>query len=231
VYRAEIKSRDARYYALQAQLNPHFLLNSLENIRMITLMHGDHETSAMIFKLARIMDYTIRQSGLSSTLAQEVEHCRNYLEFCVIRMGGPFRFSIHCPEEFSGCVCPRFILQPIVENAIQHAFDATVRDKELSISVSSCAGGVLIRVQDNGRGMGPEELEALRLRLGTGGIPGEDVARGKGHGVGILNVHERLKIFYGDGYGITVETGAVKGTGFILHLGKESRIFESAGQF
>jgi two-component system sensor histidine kinase YesM len=231
VYRAELKSRDEHYYALQAQLNPHFLLNSLENIRMITLMRGDNETSAMIFKLARIMDYTIRESSLSSTLAQEVEHCRNYLEFCRVRMGETFGFSINCPDEFYGWPCPKFILQPIVENAVEHAFDPAVRDKHVGISVSSAPGGALVRVRDNGHGIEEEGLGILRRRLeGAGGIPGEDTFRGKGHGVGILNVHERLKIFYGDGYGIVIESETGKGAGFILRLGKEPRIFESAGQ-
>ncbi|MDR1468194.1 MAG: histidine kinase [Spirochaetaceae bacterium] len=234
VYRAEIKSRDEHYYALQAQLNPHFLLNSLENIRMITLMRGDHETSAMIFKLARIMDYTIHQSGLISTLAREVEHCRNYLEFCMMRIGKTFSFSINCPQEFSEWPCPKFILQPIVENAIEHAFDAVTMDKNVSISVSSVAGGALVRVRDNGCGMGRKDIEALHLRLdadGAGGNCGENDPQSRGHGVGILNVHERLKIFYGNGYGITVESEIGKGSEFILCLGNKPGIFESIGQF
>jgi two-component system sensor histidine kinase YesM len=209
VYKAELKSRDARYYALQSQINPHFLLNSLENIRMTAMMHGDNETSGMIYKLAKMMNYTIRQSNLVSTLAQEVDHCRNYLEFCVIRMGSGFNYTIACPDELAEQACPKFILQPIVENSIEHAFDSRAQKKKVTIAISSIDEEIQVEVADNGRGMDAESLEALRLLLKNGlednGTKAE-YSPEEGHGIGLLNVHERLKIFFGSSCGIEIES-------------------------
>jgi two-component system sensor histidine kinase YesM len=215
VYRAELKSRDARYYAIQAQLNPHFLLNSLENIRMIAMMRGDDETSGMIYQLARIMNYTIRQGSLISTLAQETEHCRNYLELCAMRIGPRFSYAITCPGEMAGLVCPKFMLQPIVENAVEHAFTENPPKKHIDITISPRDAGACILIRDNGRGIEAERLAALRELLEGTCSPEE----GKIHGIGIINVHERLKIFYGAGYGITVESDPESGTRFTLLIG------------
>jgi two-component system sensor histidine kinase YesM len=215
VYRAELKSRDARYYAIQAQLNPHFLLNSLENIRMIAMMHGDDETSGMIYQLARIMNYTIRQSSLISTLAQETEHCRNYLELCAMRMGSCFGYTITCPGELAGMACPKFMLQPIVENAVEHAFAEKTSKKQIDITVTRRDTGACILVRDNGRGIETERLAVLRELLAGIRSPEEE----NGHGIGIVNVHERLKIFYGAGYGLTVESDPESGTLFTLLIG------------
>jgi two-component system sensor histidine kinase YesM len=223
VYRAELKSRDARYYAIQAQLNPHFLLNSLENIRMIAMMHGDDETSGMIYQLARIMNYTIKQSGLISTLARETEHCRNYLELCAMRMGPRFRYTITCPDELAGLVCPKFMLQPIVENAIEHAFARNSPKKKeelfIDITVSPRDTGACILVQDNGCGIEGKRLALLRELLAGTHSPGED--REKIHGIGIVNVHERLKIFYGAPCGVAVESSPGTGTLFTLLIGSQ----------
>jgi two-component system sensor histidine kinase YesM len=215
VYRAELKSRDARYYAIQAQINPHFLLNSLENIRMIAMLHGDDETSGMIYQLARIMNYTIKQSDLISTLSQETDHCRNYLELCAMRMG--FRYTIACPGELAGLVCPKFMLQPIVENAIEHAFVRNPPEKQIDISVSPRGADACIMIRDNGCGMEKERLTALRSLL-KGTSPREENQK-EIHGIGIVNVHERLKIFYGAEYGITVESSPETGTVFTLFIG------------
>jgi two-component system sensor histidine kinase YesM len=219
VYRAELKSRDARYYAIQAQLNPHFLLNSLENIRMIAVMHGDDETSGMIYQLARIMNYTIKQNSLISTLAQETEHCRNYLELCAMRMGPRFRYTITCPEELADMVCPKFMLQPIVENAVEHAFAGNSPKKRIDITVSPRDTGACVLVRDNGRGIEGERLALLRELLAGTSAPGED--QGKIQGIGILNVQERLKIFYGPSCGIAVESSPETGTLFTLLIGSQ----------
>jgi two-component system sensor histidine kinase YesM len=228
VYRAELKSRDARYYAIQAQLNPHFLLNSLENIRMIAMMHGDNETSGMIFQLARIMNYTIKEGNLISTLAQETEHCRNYLELCAMRIGARFSYTITCPGELAALVCPKFMLQPIVENAIKHAFVRNPSQKQVDITISPRGKDVCILVKDNGCGMEAENLAALRALLG--GTCSKTEAQGEVHGIGILNVHERLKIFYGDRYGLDVESSPESGTLFTLLIGSEPHIELMAGQ-
>jgi two-component system sensor histidine kinase YesM len=219
VYRAELKSRDARYYAIQAQLNPHFLLNSLENIRMIAMMHGDDETSGMIYQLAQIMNYTIKQSSLISTLAGETEHCRNYLELCAMRMGSRFRYTITCPEDLSGLVCPKFMLQPIVENAIEHAFERNSPKKHIDITVRPRDTGACILVQDNGCGIEKERLALLRELLAGNYSPGED--QKKIHGIGIVNVHERLRMFYGAPCGVSVESSPETGTLFTLLIGSQ----------
>ncbi|AEF82893.1 sensor histidine kinase [Leadbettera azotonutricia] len=218
-YRAELRSRDARYYALQAQLNPHFLLNSLENIRMIALMQHDDETSGLIYKLARIMSYSLRQNNLVSSLAKEIENCRNYLELCIMRMGNNLSFTIQCPDELKNFRCPKFLLQPIVENAVEHAFDFHSGKKMISISADKNKKGVAVSVADNGCGMNPEQLEGLRASLRDfHEKDGEELPETR-HGIGILNVHERIKIFYGDEYGIEVDSSAGAGTVFTLKLG------------
>jgi two-component system sensor histidine kinase YesM len=226
VHQAELQSRDARYYALQAQFNPHFLLNSLENIRMIALTRYDDVTSGLIYKLARIVSYNLRQNNLVSSLAKEIENCQNYMNLCAMRMGEDFTFSIRCPDKFSNLLCPKFMLQPMVENAVEHAFNFRSGKKNISISTRAEEGGITVLVADNGCGMSPKRLEDMRsllknFRRINSLIQNEDgkTLPEKGHGIGILNVHERIKIFYGEEYGIEVDSSAGMGSVFSLKLG------------
>jgi two-component system sensor histidine kinase YesM len=212
VYEAEIKTRDYHYYALQAQLNPHFLLNSLENLRMVALMNGEENTSKMIYKLARIMDYTIRQDQRVSTIEKEIEHCRNYLEFCVMRMG--LSFSIDCPTELANVDCPKFMLQPVVENAVEHAFEPGAKEKNIKISARLVEGKIELAVKDNGKGIDREQLSALENLLLN-----YEKSQLTGKRIGLINVHERLKIFYGESYGIGIDSIPDKGTTVTLLLG------------
>ncbi|GHV07038.1 hypothetical protein FACS189485_16630 [Spirochaetia bacterium] len=182
-------------------------------------MQHDDVSSGLIYKLARIMSYNLRQNNLVSSLAKEIENCRNYLELCVMRMGDNFGFTIQCPDELKDFNCPKFLLQPIVENAVEHAFDFHSGKKTISITVHKDEKGITVLVADNGCGMNQEQLLALRSSLmDFRGIDGEELS-GMRHGIGILNVHERIKIFYGDEYGIDVDSSAGAGSVFTLKLG------------
>lgn len=217
VYRAELKSRDARYYALQAQINPHFLLNTLENIRMMSMIHGDEDTAQMIFKLGKMMHYIIRNDDLSSSIGQEAAYCENYLELCSMRSGKLFHFKIFCPEELKKYPCPKFILQPIAENAVTHAFEGQTGPQLIQIDCSPVDENTAsIHVSDNGKGMEQQQMEKMNLVFD--GILDKHVLAPAKHGVGLLNVNERLKIYYGPQYGLHVTRNQFGGCTFHMTL-------------
>lgn len=217
VFQAQIKSREAQYYALQAQVNPHFLLNTLENIHMMAVINDDEETAKMILMLGKIFQYNIDKDNIFSTVDTEVLHACNYLELCKMRMGRKLHYSVSCSDGSVGPVtCPRNVIQPIVENCINHAFRTMDGQRVVRIDVRREGEDIVILVADNGSGIEDAVLQRLRRHLQTRSQPGT-VESGR-MGVGLRNVHERLELFYGEGYGLLLRRGEPRGTECVLRL-------------
>ncbi len=195
---AKDRQRTAEIQALEAQINPHFMFNTLDSINWMAIENGQFEISQMLKYLSELFRYAVRSSEIVE-VRTEIEHLRQYVYLQQRRYAYAFVCRIHVEKGLETCHIHKLLLQPLVENALLHGFDfsETNSDKENSIrvSVTADAPGVLkISVQDNGRGM----EESLMERLNSGTMQ----PHGEGQAIGVRNVISRVQMYYGDRGGV-----------------------------
>ncbi len=195
--------------ALQAQINPHFLYNTLDIIVWMIEKNKPEEAVRIVTALARLFRISLSRGRNFITVRDELEHTRNYLTIQQMRYKDKFTYAIDAPEEALDLAVIKLVVQPIVENAIYHSMDFMDGDGEISVSVRVSGGDLYISVKDNGIGMPGELVDRLLV---------EHVAISKGSGVGLKNVNERIKLYAGDAYGVIIESELDVGTTITLHL-------------
>ncbi|MDQ8735133.1 sensor histidine kinase [Paenibacillus sp. LHD-38] len=207
VYKAEIKQKHTELAALQARVNPHFLYNTLEVIRMRAVSQGAKDVGEMIYSLSVLFKSFVQPKG-ENTLKDELETSRLYLELFRIRYKDKLSYEITCDESLASRRIMRMALQPIIENYVVHGLEPRRPDNRIRISVWQTEDRVRIQVEDNGSGIEPERLESIRLAM--------DSPEETGESFGLRSVHERLKLLYGMDYGI--EITSTPGVGTIVTL-------------
>jgi two-component system sensor histidine kinase YesM len=206
VYRLESKTAELK--ALQAQINPHFLFNTLESIRFNALEHQDPDTAKMIHLLGNLFRRSIQSSDLFAELRQEIDYAGSFMELQKLRYADAFEFETDVPPKLLGLGVPRFILQPLVENAIKHGQKGISSGGIISVTAREEPEGTLrITVADNGRGMDEETVRQVLERLDQPETEGEDH-----YSIGLSNVHQRIRILFGELYGLTIESRPGDGT-------------------
>lgn len=213
---SQLQKRDAEYYALQAQIKPHFIYNMLENIRMNAETHNDPETADMLLTLGKHMRYSLNMKSSTSTLEKELYFAKNYLQMQKIRLKDKIQIEISVFAEIDQVSCPRLILQPILENAIKHGYciehilQISVNVKEASLPENDTC--VLVEISDNGNGIEKEVLATIN----------EDLDQAKADSnqhVGLNNVNSRLITFYGSKEGrLYINSEFGKGTTVYFYL-------------
>lgn len=208
-YLAEIAQKNAEISALQSQINPHFLYNTLESIRMKAITNGDREVAKMLYGLAVVFRSQIKDSKII-TVAKELYYCKKYLELFEFRYQNKFRFEMICPENFLEKSILKFSVQPIIENYFIHGIRNEDNDNILHIEVKQNEKDMLILVDDNGKGMSKEKIE----------IKNKELEQNKEctNSIGISNVHLRMTAEYGKGYGVRLEKKEEKGLLVILRF-------------
>ncbi|WP_235599417.1 cache domain-containing sensor histidine kinase [Paenibacillus amylolyticus] len=216
VYVAEIKQRQAKYLALQHQINPHMLYNTLESIRMKAMVKDDEDTAGMIKILARMFRLTLGKEGRHHSIKHELEYTGNYLQLQNIRFDDMFTLAVNMPDEMLECSIIPLVFQPIVENSIHHGFAGYSQALCIKIEGSWTEHGeILIRISDNGTGMSPEkwtELNSLLEQAASNRYSLENQDDIGENGLGLTNIAERIKLHYGDSYYIKVLSGIENGT-------------------
>lgn len=215
-YQAEIDQRSAEMAALQSQINPHFLYNTLESIRMKAICNGDREVGKMLYGLAVLFRSQIKEKDVI-TLAQELHYCKKYLELFEFRYQKKFHTKVECPEEYMQVPVIKFIVQPIIENYFEHGIRMEDSDNYLYIEVKKMGSVMKICVEDNGYGMSVTELAKKNEELS---------ANMSSHtaSIGLTNVNRRLKAAYGLNYGVSIqgkEQGGIIVTLSFPHSGGE----------
>jgi sensor histidine kinase YesM len=213
-YRKEQRAkREAEFQALQSQINPHFLYNALDMINWMAAAKGAHDISMMTSKLARLFRISLSKGKAFIKLSDELEHCRLYVQIQQARYRNPFEFAVNVDREYQSFYVPKLILQPFIENAIIHGFSQLDRGREhprIVIKAEAVrAAKLCIIVEDNGAGL-PKDWETAYLNHDYG-KPSADGSSG----YGIKNVAERIQLYFGSGYGVTLsdrETGGVRVT-------------------
>ena len=193
---------------LQAQMNPHFLYNTLNTIRLMASMQGKKSISTMIEALEKILHANLLTQEDCITVEQELELLKCYMYIQNVQQKGRLQWEIiGMDAQLLQQQIPKFLLQPLVENAIMHGFPNTMDEGLIVISGSHSETQMCLVVQDNGMGMSEERVEKLRQDLRE---PQEAQAL-TGHGIALRNVQRRIQLHYGKRYGITVESTLEKG--------------------
>lgn len=200
LYRQQFLYQESRMQAMQAQVNPHFLYNTLECVRSIAKSHHIPEIPKILSGMINIFRYSASNERMG-TLESELNCCESYMQIMQIRFGGRFVFTIEAAPAIMHTSMPRMVLQPLVENAINHGLADCAKDGEIHIFCVREGGVVRISVYDNGRGMAPETLNTLRTQLEIGSTPEK-----KEGSIGLQNVHQRLLHQFGEEYGLMIES-------------------------
>jgi two-component system, sensor histidine kinase YesM len=201
----ETQATRAELGALQAYINPHFLYNTLDVIRGIALANRDPQVVDMVEALANMFRYSSASEELTVPVSRELAHVRNYVSIQRYRHGDRYTVTYSVPDDLLACPVPRLVLQPLVENAFQHGFRGLRRRGMVAIAGERRDGTVVLSVRDDGRGIEPERLAAIESSLATGG---ETTACG----IGIANVHRRVRLACGPGHGLVLRSGPDAGT-------------------
>ncbi len=205
--------KKAQAVALQSQINPHFLNNTLETINWtaIELLGGRNEISKMAGALSRMLRMTLENSDTVVPISMEIQHCKYYLEIQKLRYEDKFDVLWEIPPEVERCRIIRIVLQPLVENAIYHGIKPLTNKGLIRIGGRILPEAVELSVKDNGLGMTEEELEMLRQNMRS------DMIKESRH-IGVTNVNQRLRLCFGEEYGLSVESGEGNGTGVTVRI-------------
>ena len=201
--------------ALQAQINPHFLYNTLDIIVWM-IENGQREDAIrVVTALARFFRISLSKGRNIIPVRDELEHVRNYLLIQEMRYKNKFRYQITCPEACANLTTIKLVVQPIVENAIYHSMDFMDGDGLIDIRADTDGRDLTVTVSDNGLGMPPDVVERL---LTASPQPGAQTGGKRGSGIGLRNVQERIRLYFGSEYGVTIQSEPDEGTVVTLHL-------------
>lgn len=213
VRREETELRKTELKALQAQINPHFLYNTLDSIQWMCEQGRTEDASKMVSSLARLFRISISRGHELITIRDEMRHAESYLIIQSYRYKDQFTYSFEVDPELYDSLCNKITVQPLIENAIYHGLDRSVDEGEIKISVKKAPddeNDILITVSDNGIGMTEEQCKAILKK-----------ERSDSSGIGVKNVNDRLKIYFGEKYGITVESELDVGTTVTVRIPKK----------
>ena len=201
-----LSKKQAEYLALQNQINPHFLYNTLEGIRSEAILAGMDSVAEMTEALATFFRYTISKVDHLVTLEDELANIENYYVIQQYRFGDRLHLSIEYEDddemEALGCLIPKLTLQPIVENSIYHGLEEKIGNGHLKIKIVLTPQRLLITVSDDGVGMEEEKLNELNRKMSTALMEDLRASSEKRGGIAVINVNNRIKLLFGEEYGL-----------------------------
>ncbi|WP_019536339.1 cache domain-containing sensor histidine kinase [Paenibacillus ginsengihumi] len=227
VYQVELKNQEiqlerqkAEFQSLQLQINPHFLYNTLETIVCYAVVRDSEEISEIVKALAYMLRYSVQTNLEEITVANELKHVLHYMVVLRHRTGRDFELDVAVKPEYLLNKMVRLTLQPLIENAFQHAFPDGIEDYHyIRIDAWELGDTFCVSVEDNGAGIAAGKLDELRRRLNANrladGSAGETRERG---GIGLMNVHRRIQMVFGERYGLRIESEPEKGTVVVMAM-------------
>lgn len=204
-----LQKKRAELIALQNQINPHFLFNTLESINSIASIVGAKEISSISQSLGDMLRYSIKINDEFVKLSDEINHIQHYVRIQNVRFDNRFMLSVALDAQLSGAKVMKLMLQPVVENALLHAFKKSKRTGTVKVAVSSDKQRLLIAISDDGVGIEDERLAEIRQRLAN---------HDETESVGLQNVHSRIQLAYGPQFGLSIDSKAGAGTTVSLLL-------------
>lgn len=211
IVREHEAKRKQEFDTLQSQINPHFLYNTLDII--VWMIENEQKTEAVkvVTALARFFRISLSRGKSLITVKDELEHVRNYLMIQQMRFKNKFTYTIESDDEVLELASLKLMLQPLVENAIYHGMEYMDGDGEIFVRAWQEEKELYLEVRDNGLGMTEEQVESLFTDTAH-------VASKRGSGIGVRNVNERIKLYFGAEYGLSIESEPDEGTAVKIHL-------------
>lgn len=224
-YLAENQTRESELMALQSQINPHFLYNTLDSIRGQAMLDGAVEIADMTEALSAFFRYSISRKGNLVTLRDEIWNLDNYMKIQQFRFDDKFvlKKQIDCEDEVLECCVPKMILQPLVENAIYHGLELLEEQGSVTLRIEDTGRKIRIQVEDTGVGIPEQQLREINARFKDAGYqPRQPVS--KKSGIALRNVNDRIHLYFGDDYGLFVRSVVGVGTQVDITIPQEKDI-------
>lgn len=210
-WRSERKKKALEFQVLSHQINPHFLYNTLESIRWKAENHGRSDISEMVSALGNLLRLSLNQGKEITTLRREIEQVKAYVLIEQARMGKTIRILYSIDEDLLDFPFLRLLLQPLVENAIQHSVRSDFEKGKIIVSARREKEDMIIEIADNGKGIPQSIIDELDYE-----DPEEEMYTTTRRGVGLRNVNDRLKLYFGSDYKLQIQIGAQGGTRILL---------------
>lgn len=211
VSEAQVRENAAEYQMLQSQINPHFLYNTLDAIRMMAVLSDEQAIADAILHLSTLFRYHTRQSSRLVTIREELEQIRNYLYLQKLRLQDRLEIEYRVQEDVLPYQMPKILLQPILENSFSHGFNNIDPPYRIQITIAKENDSIFFELKDNGCGIPEEALALLRQQLAT-------LKEDERHGIGLYNVNKRLHLYYPDSRGLMVESTEGNGTSISFRI-------------
>jgi two-component system sensor histidine kinase YesM len=209
--KSKIKQHETEFIALQNQINPHFIYNTLDAIRMNAILADDYSVADLLVSLSRLLRYNISKSGTYVTFEEEINYVKDYIALMNTRYVAEISLHIDIDESLKNEKILRLILQPIIENSIKYGF-AKRTQGQISIVARMVNDDIIVKAKDDGLGIEPERIMDLNNALDS-----EDASSEK-NSIGLENVNQRLKLRFGMGYGLSIESILNEGTTVNLRM-------------
>ncbi len=204
-YRTELLLNQMEYKALQSQINPHFLYNTLDTMSSIAELQNCPVVSNLSQALSHVFRYSLDMKHPMSTVEKEILHLKSYLYVMNVRMSNQVQYKMHMEPETLKMHLPRLTIQPLVENAIKHGIRNARGEKIIRVQVETEEGILKIQVRDSGEGFDARELNAQLMKNELNHVE-------EGSSIGLHNINARIRLLYGDNYGVQVESAPGRGT-------------------
>ena len=198
--------------SLQAQVNPHFLFNSLNTIARLARIEGAAKTEEAAFVLSDFLRHSLRKSGKLVTVREEVEHIKNYLKIQKLRFSDRIQSEINIDEEIMDMLVPVMTLQPLVENAFLHGLSNVLSDGLVTVEGHYEAGQMMLAVIDNGCGMEKEKIDEIMDEINS------NVNIDKLNGIGISNIYKQMNFYFGAAFRFEIVSQVGHGTKIVLRV-------------
>ncbi|MBM7687529.1 ATP-binding protein [Enterococcus ureilyticus] len=208
IYKLEIKQQDAHMRALQSQISPHFLYNTLEYIRMYALSEGSEELADVVYAFSTLLRNNTDQAK-TTTLEKELSFCEKYVYLYQMRYPDRIAYHFEIDEALKDLVLPKFSVQPLIENYFVHGIDFSRNDNAISVKARLVDGQVKVLIRDNGKGISLQKLALIKSKLKSEQIELHD-------SIGLQNVNERLRAYFGPSFLMTITPNETKGIAIML---------------
>lgn len=213
LYRVNLEKQDslrvAELKALYSQINPHFLYNTLDSIKWLAKLNNTRDIVVMVAQLGHMLQYTIHNQKNLIPIADEIAFVNSYLSIQKLRYGDKFEVEFKVDDDILQCIIPKLIIQPLVENAIIHGIENKIGTAHLIIRGVSEQDAIRFEISDNGVGMSFEKLAEIQRQINE---PMSDQS------IGLSNVNKRIKLYYGDSYGLTIDSKENVGTSMTITI-------------
>ncbi len=217
VYEVKLREREAELNALQSQINPHFIFNTLESMNMMATKMGSPELSNLIISLGKLIRYTVDKQETIVYLRDEIAFVDAYLQIQSFRLGDQLNIELDIDPSHEYALLPKLILQPLIENVIEHALGGA----PVTITIHTHISGddLVVSIMDSGTGMTPERMEMVERRMyASENELMEHRSSTVKKGYALRNVHQRIRLQYAEPYGLSIDKTVHMGTRFIIQL-------------